>query len=212
MPPSKKKRRPRTGRQPRLDKRFAQALNHPLRTEIIAILSDTCASPREMADMLGEELSNVSYHTKELLKLGCIEVVDKEQVRGAMKTRYRTTTKMLLDNPDWERLGKAVRTGISINAMNEVSRRAADAMEAGTFDRRTDRTLITLKLDVDEQGWLDANEALRVAYEQIEKVKVEAIARRAKGAETFRMTASLLGYESPCGKPPDTRAATPTDG
>lgn len=196
MPPSKKKR-PKTGRIPRLDKRFAQALNHPLRTEIIAILSDTCASPREMADMLDEPLSNVSYHTKELLKLKCVEVVDKEQVRGATKTRYRATTRMLLDNPDWERLGKSVRTGISVNAMNEVTRRAADAMEAGTFDRRTDRTLITMKLDVDEQGWLDANEALRIAYERIGEVEVEAAVRKAEGARTFRMTASLLGYQSP---------------
>lgn len=197
LPSSSKKTKRRTGRQPRLDKRFAQALNHPLRTEIVAILSDTCASPREMADELGEELSNVAYHTKELLKLGCIEVVDREQVRGATKTRYRATTKMLLDNPDWERLGKAVRTGISVNAMNEVTRRAADAMEAGTFDRRTDRTLITVKMDVDEQAWLDANEALRAAYERIEEVKCEAVNRKAEGATTFPMTASLLGYPSP---------------
>jgi DNA-binding transcriptional ArsR family regulator len=196
VPPSRKKR-PKTGRIPRLDKRFAQALNHPLRTEIIAILSDTCASPREIADMLDEPLSNVSYHTKELLKLKCVEVVDKEQVRGATKTRYRATTRMLLDNPDWERLGKSVRTGISVNAMNEVTRRAADAMEAGTFDQRTDRTLITMKLDVDEQGWLDVNEALRTAYERIGEVEAEAAGRQAEGAKSFRMTTSLLGYQSP---------------
>ena len=196
MSPRKKKEL-KTGRVPRLDKRIAQALNHPLRTEIIAILSDTCASPREMSDMLDEPLSNVSYHTKELLKLKCIEVVDEEQVRGATKTRYRATTKMLLDTPDWERLGKAVRVGISINAMNEVSRRAAQAMEAGTFDRRTDRTLVTMKLDVDEQGWQEVNDALRVAYERIAEVEVDAALRKVEGAETFRMTASLLGYESP---------------
>lgn len=150
-----------------------------------------------MADMLGEELSNVSYHTKQLLKLQCIEVVDKEQVRGAVKTRYRATTKMLLDNPDWERLGSTVRTGISINALNEVTRRAAGALEAGTFDRRTDRTLITMKLDVDEPGWEKVNAALRTAYECIGEVEVEAALRKAEGAKTFRMTASLLGYESP---------------
>ncbi len=196
MPPRKKKR-PKTGRVPRLDKRLARALNHPLRTEIIAILSDTCASPREMADMLDEPLSNVSYHTRELLKLKCVEVVAEERVRGATKTTYRATTKMLLDTPDWAQLGKAVRAGVSINAMNEVSRRAADAMEAGTFDRRIERTLITMKLDVDEQGWLDVNDALRVAYERIGEVEVEAAVRQAEGAETFRMTASLLGYESP---------------
>jgi len=197
LPPKKKTKRPKTGKVTRLDKRLTQALNHPLRTEIIAILSDTCASPSEMADMLGEELSNVSYHTKQLLTLECIEVVDKKQVRGAIKTRYRATTKMLLDNPDWERLGNTVRTGISINALNEVTRRAAGALEAGTFDRRTDRTLITMKLDVDEPGWEKVNAALRTAYECIGKVEVEAALRKAEGAKTFRMTASLLGYESP---------------
>jgi DNA-binding transcriptional ArsR family regulator len=198
--PNEKNKRPKMGRVPRLDKRFARALNHPLRTEIIAILNDRCASPREMADMLGEELSNVSYHTKELLKLECIEVVDREQVRGALKTRYRATTRMLLDTPDWERLDKTVRTGISINAVNEVTHRAFAAMEAGTFDRRTDRAIITLKMDVDDQGWLDAHEALRIAYERLGEVEVEAATRKAKGAPTFRMTASLLGYESPTGE------------
>jgi DNA-binding transcriptional ArsR family regulator len=197
VPPDKKNKRPKTGRVPRLDKRIARALNHPLRTEIIAILNDHCASPREMADMLGEELSNVSYHTKELLKLECIEVVDRQQVRGALKTRYRATTRMLLDTPDWERLDKTVRTGISINAVNEVTHRAFDAVEAGTFDSRTDRTIITMKMDVDDQGWLDANEALRAAYERLDEVEIEVASRKAKGAPTFRMTASLLGYESP---------------
>jgi DNA-binding transcriptional ArsR family regulator len=197
VPPKKKTKRPKTGKVTRLDKRLTQALNHPLRTEIIAILSDTCASPSEMADMLGEELSNVSYHTKQLLELDCIEVVDKKQVRGAVKTRYRATTRMLLDNPDWERLGRTVRTGVSINAVNEVTRRAADALEAGTFDRRTDRTLITMKLDVDEPGWQEVNAALRTAYERIGEVEVESAFRKAEGAKTFRITASLLGYESP---------------
>ena len=200
MSPNEKNKHPRTGRVARLDKRIAQALNHPLRTEIIAVLGDRCASPREMADLLGEELSSVSYHTKELLKLECIEVVDREQVRGALKTRYRATTKMLLDTPDWERLDKTVRTGISINAINEVTRRASDAVEAGTFDHRTDRTIITLKMDVDDQGWRDASEALRIAYERLGEVEVEAATRKAKGARTFRMTASLLGYESPTGE------------
>ncbi|HEV7483612.1 MAG TPA: winged helix-turn-helix domain-containing protein [Solirubrobacterales bacterium] len=197
MSPDEKNKRPKTGRVARLDKRIARALNHPLRTEIIAILNDRCASPREMADLLGEELSSVSYHTKELLKLECIEVADRQQVRGAVKTRYRATTRMLLDTPEWELLDKTVRTGISINAVNEVTLRASAAVEAGTFDRRTDRTIITMKMDVDDQGWQDAQEALRVAYERLGEIEVETAARKAKGASTFRMTASLLGYESP---------------
>jgi DNA-binding transcriptional ArsR family regulator len=197
LPREKNNKRPQNGHIPTLDKRLAKALSHPLRTEIIAILSDRVASPREMADILGEELTNVSYHTKELLKLECIEVVDREQVRGALKTRYRATSRMLLDNEDWNRLSKGTRTGISLNAVNEVIRRASDAVEKGTFDKRTDRIIATMKMDVDEQGWVDANQAVRDAFERLLEIEDEAATRKAEGAQTFRMTASLLSYESP---------------
>ena len=193
----RKKKPPQSGHLPKLDKRLAKALSHPLRTEIIAILSDRCASPREMSDILGEELSKVSYHTKELLKLECIEVVDHERVRGALKTRYRATTRMLLDHEDWDRLSEGTRTGISINAINEVIRRASNAVEKGTFDKRKSRIITTLKMDVDEQAWQDANAAVRSAFDRLTEIEDEAARRRAEGAITFRMTASLLAYESP---------------
>jgi DNA-binding transcriptional ArsR family regulator len=195
VPPKKKRQQP--GHVPKLDKRLAKALSHPLRTEIIAILTDRCASPRELADTLGEELSNVSYHTKELLKFDCIEVVREEKVRGAVKTTYRATTRMLLDHEDWDRLSKETRTGISINAVNEVIRRASDAVEKGTLDKRKSRIVATLKMDVDEQAWRDANLAVRTAYDRLNEIQEEAANRQAEGAKTFRMTASLLTYESP---------------
>jgi hypothetical protein len=50
---------------------------------------------------------------------------------------------------------------------------------------------------VDVQAWREANDTLRAAYERIEDIKVEAATRKADGAKTFRMTASLLGYQSP---------------
>jgi DNA-binding transcriptional ArsR family regulator len=197
VPPKKKRRQ--TGRLPKLDKRLAKALSHPLRTEIIAILSDRCASPRELADMLGEELSNVSYHTNELFKLECIEIVRQERVRGAVKTTYRATTRMLLDHEDWDRLSRGTRTGISINALNEVFHRASDAVEQGTIDKRKSRIIATRKMDVDEQAWLDANEAVRTAFDRLGEIEEEAANRKAEGAKTFRMTASLLTYQSPFG-------------
>ena len=195
MPPKKKRRQ--TGRLPKLDKRLAKALSHPLRTEIIAILTDRCASPRELADMLGEELSNVSYHTNELFKLECIEIVRQERVRGAVKTTYRATTRMLLDHDDWDRLSIGTRTGISINALNELIGRASDAVEQGTFDKRKSRIIATLKLDVDEQAWRDANETVRTAIDRLSEIEEEAANRIADGGKSFRMTASLMTYQSP---------------
>lgn len=199
---NKKKPRKKTGKVPKLDARIAKALSHPLRCEIIAILGDSCASPSELADLLGEELGNVSYHTKVLYELDCVEIVDKEQVRGAVKTRYCATTKMLLTSEYWDRLSLVTRTGISANALNELGRRAEHSVETGVFDRRKDRSILTVKMDVDEQGWKDANAAAWEGYERMEKIQEEVANRAAKGAKTFRATASLLVFESPMQEPP----------
>jgi DNA-binding transcriptional ArsR family regulator len=179
-----------------LDERIAKALNHPMRTEILAMLADRGPlSPRELSDLVDDwSLSNVSYHTRELRKFGCIEVADREQVRGAMKTRYRAITRMLLDRENWDRLDIETRNGISLNAVREVIDRAAGAIEADTFDKRTDRAVITMKMDGDEQAWSEATEIVREAYERLSEVEAEAANR---SGEKFRMTVSLLAYESP---------------
>lgn len=179
-----------------LDERIAKALNHPMRTEILAMLADKPMSASELSDVVEHwKLSSVSYHVRELLKYECVEVVEKEQVRGAMKTRYRATTRMLLDRQNWDHLDIETRNGISLNAVGEVIDRAANAIEADTFDKRTDRSVITLKMDVDEQAWTEASEIVREAYERISTVEADAANRTT--SDKFRMTVSLLAYESP---------------
>jgi DNA-binding transcriptional ArsR family regulator len=184
-------------REPSIDARIARALNHPLRVRILAVLNEHPASPKELSDILGEELSNVSYHTRELHKLDCVEVAKREQVRGAMKTVYRGTTRMMLDDETWERLSKETRGGISIAAVGEVIERASSAIEANTFDSRTDRHVITLKMDVDEQGWSDVSSIVLDAHRRLEDVEVESANRTTDPKDRVRVTVSLLSYESP---------------
>ncbi|HEX2393401.1 MAG TPA: helix-turn-helix domain-containing protein [Solirubrobacterales bacterium] len=180
--------------EPKLDERLARAMAHPTRAKVLSVLSERTASPKELEGVLGISLSNLAYHCRELLKFGCIEVVDREQIRGAMKTRYRATTRMLLDEENWERLSKETRSGISVAAIEEVIERATRAVEADTFDARADRSIITLKLDADEETWKSVNGVIREAYERIGELEAKAAN---SGQEKFRMTVSLLAYESP---------------
>lgn len=180
-----------------IDARLARALNHPLRARILAVLNERTASPKELADLLGEKLSNVSYHTRELRDLDCIEVAGREQVRGAMKTTYRGITRMMLDNEAWEQLSAETRNGISIAAVEEVIEKATKSIATGKFDARKDRNVITLTMDVDEQGWADVSEAVVDAYERLSAVEAEAANRTPDPEKRFRVTVSLLSYESP---------------
>jgi DNA-binding transcriptional ArsR family regulator len=74
-----------------------KAMSHPLRAAVLRILSERTASPAEMARELGEELSNVSYHAKQLVAFDCAELVDVRVVRGALEHFYRATELPLVD-------------------------------------------------------------------------------------------------------------------
>ena len=54
-----------------------------------------------MARELDEELSNVSYHTKQLVEFECAELVSTRPVRGALEHFYRATERHLIDTEEW---------------------------------------------------------------------------------------------------------------
>jgi DNA-binding transcriptional ArsR family regulator len=78
-----------------------KAMGHPLRAAILRILSERAASPAEMARELGAELSNVSYHAKQLVAFECAELVDVQVVRGALEHFYRATELPLIATEEW---------------------------------------------------------------------------------------------------------------
>lgn len=66
----------------------AKALSHPLRARLLTLLV-TESSPSDLALIVGEPLGNVSYHVRELDRLGCIELVRTTPRRGALEHHYR---------------------------------------------------------------------------------------------------------------------------
>jgi hypothetical protein len=189
-----RKKRATKGQELTLDERIAKALNHPMRTQILTHMQDRALAPVELGEIMGAKLPTVAYHCRVLLKYQCIEVAERKQIRGAMRTRYRAITRMLLDRENWDRLSRETRSGVSMSAVEEVIDRASTAIEADTFDNRTERAVITLKMDADEQAWMEINGIVRGTYEALTGVEGKAANRKGK---KFRVTVSLLSYESP---------------
>src|SRR4051794_13068602 len=84
------------------------AMSHPLRARVLKVLNERVASPKEIADELGEPIPNVSHHAKRLVQLGCAELVDKRQVRGAIEHFYRATERPWVDADEWNELDPLV--------------------------------------------------------------------------------------------------------
>lgn len=72
------------------------ALNHPIRRRILRALlaTDDAISPKDLSDLLAEPLSNISYHTRCLEKLGVLQLEDTEPVRGSVKHFFRPTAEI----------------------------------------------------------------------------------------------------------------------
>jgi DNA-binding transcriptional ArsR family regulator len=74
----------------------AKALAHPIRAAILERLYDREASPVELAREMGESLSHVAYHVRELEKVRAVALVRQRQVRGALEHTYTATARISL--------------------------------------------------------------------------------------------------------------------
>lgn len=183
-----------------VDPRIAKALSHPMRARILVILNDRVASPNEIAETIDERLPNVSYHVRALLELGCIELVDTAQRRGAIEHYYRAVIRPFFSDRDWKRIPRSARQAISDTALEIIWEDVSGALKAGTFDARPDRYLTHSPMVLDEQGWSEMNAVMAKAFAEAEKVKSRSAGRlkRSKsGGVPTRVV--LMQFEAPPG-------------
>lgn len=160
-----------------------KAMSHPLRASILRTLTERTASPAEMARELDEELSNVSYHTKQLVEFECAELVSTRPVRGALEHFYRATERHLIDTEEWEELDPVMAEDLLCDIVQKmlddfVSSRRAGVVGADEHFHLT-RTLMVL----DEQGMQEALEAHERARLEIAEIQARSANRMVESGE-----------------------------
>jgi DNA-binding transcriptional ArsR family regulator len=181
-----------------VDPRIAKALSHPMRARILVILNERVASPNEIAEMIDERLPNVSYHVRALLDLGCIELVDTAQRRGAIEHYYRAIVRPFFSDSDWKRIPRSGRQAISDTLLHVIWEDVSESIETGAFDSRADRYLSHSPMRVDEQGWSEIARVMARALGEVEKIESQS-ARRLKKAKESGVPTSvvLMQFETP---------------
>jgi len=182
-----------------VDPRIAKALSHPMRARILMILNERVASPNEIADDIDERLPNVSYHVRALLDLGCIELVDTAQRRGAIEHYYRAVVRPFFSDSDWKRIPRSGRQAISDSILQIIWEDVSDSIKAGTFEGRTDRHLTHSRMLLDEEGWSELTKYLSGVLAEVEKIESRSKARIKKSADgaAIPTTFALMHFESP---------------
>ena len=169
-----------------------------MRARILVILNERVASPNEIAEMIDERLPNVSYHVRALLDLGCIELVDTAQRRGAIEHYYRAIVRPFFSDSDWKRIPKSGRQAISDTLLHVIWDDVSDSIEAGAFDSRADRYLSHSPMLLDEQGWSEIARVMARALGEVEKIESQSARRLKKSNEAGVSTrVVLMQFESP---------------
>jgi hypothetical protein len=136
-----------------IDQRLVRALAHPLRVQILEILTERVASPNWLSIRLDAGLSHVAYHTRALDKCGCLELVDTAQKRGATEHFYKASPGSFVGGRAWRQVPRAVLGGVSAATLQTFLDKAIAALEAGTLEGREDTIFRWMPLLLDQAGW-----------------------------------------------------------
>jgi DNA-binding transcriptional ArsR family regulator len=146
-----------------IDQRLVRSLAHPLRIQILELLTDHVASPNVLASQLETGLSDVAYHTRALDRYGALELVDTAQRRGATEHFYKATPGAFMGGPPWRKVPRSMRGGVSAATLQTFLDKAIAALEAGTLDGRDDTVFRWMPLSLDEEGWKEVVSILEEA-------------------------------------------------
>jgi DNA-binding transcriptional ArsR family regulator len=181
-----------------IDQRLAKAISHPVRVEILVEADRAPLSPNEYVDRRGGPLSNVAYHFRALEKLGCLEVVDEVQRRGAVEHYYAVTKRALLSDNDFAQMPAPIRGGFNASILSTFMERAQEAIEADTMDAHDNKHLTWTPIKLDKAGFDRFMAMLGDVYAAVGVEQLAAGERMAKSGEApIHTTVALFGFESP---------------
>jgi DNA-binding transcriptional ArsR family regulator len=167
-----------------IDPALAKAFTHPLRGHVwVTLFERGVISPTEIADELGLDVSDVSYHFRELKRRNLIRLVRTVQRRGFDEHFYEPIAPAFhFDDADWMKLPPGIRSSFSGETLRQIIDGLTGALEAGSFDAR-DRHLSQSWLLVDEQGWKELMRSAQRALDRIQTIQERCAERRKTSSE-----------------------------
>ena len=160
----------------------AKAYSHPLRIEILGLLDNRTATPRQIADELGSSLSTTSYHVRQLAAFDLIRLVKRRQVRGAIEHYYTATVRPTITDAGWGRLPQIVKRRYLGGKIAQIGKEVAAAAGQGGFDHE-DMHLSRTSVRVTPGAWRTAARILANALEEIEALGSEGAPGSTAAAE-----------------------------
>jgi len=174
--------------------RLAQALSHPLRAQLLVLLNERPASPNELARQVGERLENVAYHVRVLRDLGCIELVDTAQRRGAIEHYYRAIERAYLTDEEWAGMPEGVRRSLAGQWFESTSADIMGALASGAFAARDDFHCSFTRVQLDDEAWGVLHDKLEEVLELAFELEAQSVTRSAESGAPLQAGRLVLAH------------------
>lgn len=178
----------------------AKAMSHPLRAAVLRRLVELGVSyPQQIAHELKADVSNVSYHMKQLVKFECAEQIGTEPVRGTLRHLYRPLEWHLVEAEDWADLPADTKTANLVESAEPGYNDFITALRAKMIGNDEDFAIIRLPLrGIDRQGLKELIANSESAMRNAQEIQARC-AERASGSDEETM---LVSYFQLCTQVP----------
>jgi DNA-binding transcriptional ArsR family regulator len=177
------------------DPQLIKALAHPMRTRILGLLDERIASPRQLSDELDAPIQNVSYHVRELAKLGLIKLVRTTQRRGALEHHYTAAAAPRVSDDTWSELPPIVRDRMTAAWLSEIFKQVNNAAAGGGL-LADDTHLSRTQLVLDDKGRKALANVLEATIQRVHRIHEQARKRLGSNPDAEqRMALVMLRFD-----------------
>jgi DNA-binding transcriptional ArsR family regulator len=183
-----------------IDPRILKAQSHPIRAEILNILSEGANSPSRMHRRMEiGSLQLVCHHVKILREVGLIELVRIKEYGGRKEHIYRATKRQYFTLEEWLAVDPKLRDPVIGTILRQISDDTGRAAAEGRFSELPDSHLSRSPIELDGEGWTEVVETLEVALERILEAHARSKERTRVSGEAL-MVARVVMMQFPIGR------------
>jgi DNA-binding transcriptional ArsR family regulator len=162
-----------------------KALSHPLRRKILSwLIERSTGSPSEMSRDLAVDLTELSYHARQLEKYGAIELVEKRPTRrGSPEHIYRPMARVILSEEEVEAMSMADRQVFAGQIVQNMMGDLRKGFQVGAFGKRSDWELLHHVLTLDKEGYQKVRNLYQRVEDELFQIQAESDERRVGSKE-----------------------------
>lgn len=192
------KRAPRVQPPVLTNQQLVAATNHPTRVHAVAILGDRVASAAEIGREIGRSARHVSYHLKQLEKLGVIELVRVEETAGGRSTGrfYRARVRPWYDSESWKQIDDEHQPSVTSRVLASCNGDLAAAVKAGTI-HRPDNHISRTTLLLDKSSYRQLVDRLGDLLSEVVELQQHSAAHMKRGDETVLAKVHIIQFPTP---------------